>query len=161
MPADLKRLGHLGTRLVQEHHDFDDRRFLAPRSRTPADYASFLGSRLDDPDAIVLVAENDHLVIGYVFAAVEGYDYVSLRGPAGILHDLIVDPDYRGQGIGRLLLDAAMARLRSNGAPRIVLSTAARNEAAQRLFGRLGFRPTMLEMTREWDGAPPSGDSDD
>jgi len=55
----------------------------------------------------VLVAENDHLVTGYVFAAVEGYDFMSLRGPALILHDLIVDPDYRRQGIGRLLLDAA------------------------------------------------------
>jgi RimJ/RimL family protein N-acetyltransferase len=30
-----------------------------------------------------------------------------------------------------------------------VLSTAARNEAAQRLFERVGFRRTMVEMTRE------------
>jgi len=29
-----------------------------------------------------------------------------------------------------------------------------RNDAAQRLFARLGFRPTMLEMTRE---AEPRG----
>jgi RimJ/RimL family protein N-acetyltransferase len=30
-----------------------------------------------------------------------------------------------------------------------VLSTADRNEAAQRLFERAGFRRTMIEMTRE------------
>jgi RimJ/RimL family protein N-acetyltransferase len=35
------------------------------------------------------------------------------------------------------------------GAPRVVLMAAWRNEAARRLFARLGFRPTMLEMTRE------------
>jgi RimJ/RimL family protein N-acetyltransferase len=34
----------------------------------------------------------------------------------------------------------------------VVLSTAVRNEAAQRLFARAGFRPTMIEMTRELDG---------
>jgi RimJ/RimL family protein N-acetyltransferase len=34
-------------------------------------------------------------------------------------------------------------------APRIVLSTMVANHAAQRLFARYGFRPTMLEMTRE------------
>jgi hypothetical protein len=55
---DLPTLGRLGTLLVQEHHDFDVRRFLAPRGRTPADYAWFLGSQLDDPDVTLLVAEN-------------------------------------------------------------------------------------------------------
>jgi len=33
--------------------------------------------------------------------------------------------------------------------PRIVLWTAAPNEAARRLFERLGFRHTMTEMTKE------------
>jgi ribosomal protein S18 acetylase RimI-like enzyme len=40
-------------------------------------------------------------------------------------------------------------RLTEKGAPRIVLMTAVQNEPAQRLFTRLGFRTTMLEMTRE------------
>jgi hypothetical protein len=30
-----------------------------------------------------------------------------------------------------------------------VLSAAAKNESARRLFASLGFRPTMIEMTRE------------
>jgi RimJ/RimL family protein N-acetyltransferase len=39
----------------------------------------------------------------------------------------------------------------SRGAPRVVLSTAARNARAQRLFASAGFRDTMIEMTRELD----------
>jgi ribosomal protein S18 acetylase RimI-like enzyme len=74
---------------------------------------------------------------------------MSLRGPAGVLNDLIVDPAYRGQGVGGLLLDEINSRLQSRGAPRVVLSTAAKNKSAQRLFERNGFRPTMIEMTRE------------
>jgi RimJ/RimL family protein N-acetyltransferase len=35
------------------------------------------------------------------------------------------------------------------GAPRVVLMAAWRNESARALFARLGFRPTMVEMTRE------------
>jgi len=149
--ADLESLGRLGALLVQEHHDFDGRRFLAARPRTPDDYASFLGSQLDDPDAVVLVAD-DGEVIGYAYAALEGYDYMSLRGPAAVLHDLIVHPDHRGRGVGRLLLNATLSYLTSRGAPRVVLSTAARNETAQRLFESSGFRRTMVEMTRELDG---------
>lgn len=149
--ADLPGIGRLGALLVEEHYAFDPKRFLAARPGTPAGYASFMSAQLEDPDVTVLVADDKATVVGYAYAAVEGYDYMALRGPAGVLHDVIVDPEYRGRGVGRLLLDAALAFLRSRGVPRVVLSTAARNEAAQRLFASVGFRRTMIEMTRELD----------
>jgi ribosomal protein S18 acetylase RimI-like enzyme len=73
--------------------------------------------------------------------------------PGSILHDIIVEPARRGRGVGRLLLEATLACLKSRDAPRVVLSTAERNGPAQRLFASLGFRRTMVEMTRELDGA--------
>lgn len=149
--ADLPRIGRLGALLVEEHFDFDPQRFLAAKNRTPADYAAFLNRQLADPDVAVLVADDSGDVIGYAYAAVEGYDYITLRGPAGVLHDVIVDRDYRGRGIGRLLLDAALAFFKSRGVPRVVLLTAEGNEAAQGLFVSRGFRRTMIEMTRELD----------
>ena len=76
---------------------------------------------------------------------------MALRGPAGVLHDVIVDREHRGRGVGRLLLDAALEFFRSRGVPRVVLFTAERNEAAQRLFARTGFRRTMVEMTIDLD----------
>jgi ribosomal protein S18 acetylase RimI-like enzyme len=124
---------------------------MAAGPGTPDGYASFLGSQLEDPDKAVLVADDGGGVVGYTYAAVEGYDYMALRGPAGVLHDVIVDPEHRGRGIGRLLPNAALEFLRSRGVPRVVLSTAERNEAAQRLFAGTGFRRTMIEMTRELD----------
>jgi ribosomal protein S18 acetylase RimI-like enzyme len=66
-----------------------------------------------------------------------------------VLNDIVVDPASRRHGIGRLLLDATIRALEALGAPRVVLSTAERNESAQRLFDRAGFRRTMIEMTRE------------
>ena len=149
MRSDLPRLGRLGALLVEAHHAFDPQRFLPASGRTPTGYASFLGTKLEDPDAAVLVADHEGTVVGYAFAAVEGYDYMSLRAPAGVVHDLIVDPEHRRRGTGRSLLNAALAYLTARGAPRVVLSTAERNEAAQRLFASLGFRRTMIEMTLE------------
>ena len=150
-PADLPAIGRLGALLVQTHYDFDSLRFMRPTRGTPAGYASFLGSQLDDPDVIVLVAAREDAVIGYTYAALEGRDYMSLRDSAGVLHDIIVDPSARRGGVGRLLLTETLAFLKSRGAPRVVLSTAARNEPAQRLFASMGFRETMIEMTRELD----------
>jgi ribosomal protein S18 acetylase RimI-like enzyme len=88
-------------------------------------------------------------MIGYTYAGVEGNDYMALRGPAGVIYDIIVDPAHRGQGIGRMLLDATIDALKARGAPRVVLSTAEKNSTAQRLFDSAGFRRTMIEMTRE------------
>jgi ribosomal protein S18 acetylase RimI-like enzyme len=146
---DLPHIGRLGALLVEAHHAFDSRRFLAATSRTKDAYAAYLGGQLDAPDAAVFVAEKNAEVIGYAYVAVESYDYMALRGPAGVLYDIVVDVVHRGQGVGRVLLDATLAALKAKGAPRVVLSTAERNETAQRFFARAGFRRTMIEMTRE------------
>jgi ribosomal protein S18 acetylase RimI-like enzyme len=150
-PTDLTAIGRLGALLVRTHHDFDPERFMAVTSRTAHGYGSFLGTQLDEPNIVILVAERDGEVIGYTYAGVEGTDYMSLRGPAGVLYDIVVDPAHRKQGVGRMLLDATLEALKARGAPRVVLSTAERNAAAQRLFDRAGFRRTMIEMTRELD----------
>ncbi len=131
------------------HHDFDSKRFIAAPARTEKSYASFLGSQLDEPNIVILVAERDGELLGYTYAGVEGNDYMALRGPAGVLYDIVVDPAHRGQGIGRMLLDATLDALKARGVPRVVLSTAEGNPTAQHLFARAGFRRTMIEMTRE------------
>jgi ribosomal protein S18 acetylase RimI-like enzyme len=153
--ADLPTIGRLGALLVRTHHDFDPQRFLAARPNTEQGYASFLGTQLDEPNVVILVADRDGEVLGYTYAGLEGTDYMALRGPAGALYDIVVDPVHRGRGVGRLLLDRTLAVLEARGAPRVVLSTAERNENAQRLFARAGFRRTMIEMTRELDGDAP------
>lgn len=147
--TDAPALGKLGALLVGTHHGLDPARFIAATPRTEHGYASWLRSQLAVRDVVILVAERNGAVIGYAYAGIEGPDYMALRGPAGVLHDLVVDPAHRGHGVGRMLLDAAESALAARGAPRVILSTAARNVAAQRLFERAGFRPTMIEMTRE------------
>jgi ribosomal protein S18 acetylase RimI-like enzyme len=149
MPPDLPALGRLGALMVRMHHELDAERFIPATPRTEQGYASYLESQLKEPTVLVLVAERNGDAVGYTYAAVEGPDYMSLRGPAGVLHDIVVDPAHRREGIGRMLLDATLAWLDARGAPRVVLSTAVRNEAAQQLFTSAGFRPTMVEMTRE------------
>ncbi len=147
--ADLPRIGRLGALLVDAFYNIDAQRFLATRTRTPLDYASFLETQLARPEVAVLVADENGDVVGYAYAAIEGYDYMELRGPAGVIHDIFVDPQSRGRGVGRLLLQAALTFLRTRGAPRVVLTTAEGNEVAKRLFASAGFRWTMIEMTRE------------
>jgi len=146
---DLEAVGRLGARLLRDHHEFDPLRFMAPRGNTEEGYAWFLGTQLQRDDAVVFVAERDGQVVGYVYAGIEPQSWKELREEAGFIHDVYVDSDARRCGVATALLEAAAAWLAGRGMPRIVLWTAAPNDAARRLFERLGFRHTMTEMTRE------------
>ncbi len=52
---------------------------------------------------------------------------------------LAVDPGRRREGIGALLLDAAVARAREEGRRRLVLRVLSTNEGARRLYEAGGF----------------------
>ena len=149
--ADAPAIGKLGAHLVELHHSFDPQRFIPPSRDTAKHYGSYLVSQLRESTVVLLVAERGGEVIGYTYAGVEDYDWMALRGPAGAVYDIVVDPEARGAGVGRALLEATLRELKQLGAPRVVLSTAERNDTAQRLFEHAGFRRTMIEMTRELD----------
>jgi ribosomal protein S18 acetylase RimI-like enzyme len=156
MAGDRAALGRLGALLVAEHHEFDSRRFIAPVPDLAQRYGTFLIAQSERPEMTVLVAERKREVVGYAFAGMEGNDYMALRGPAGVVYDLVVDPDHRRQGIGRTLLAAALDAVAGLGAPRAVLFTADKNHVAQALFDKTGFRRTMVEMTLELGGGSRS-----
>jgi GNAT superfamily N-acetyltransferase len=148
-PADRPALGELGALLMRVHHGFDPLRFLAPGRNPEEGYGRFLVSQLGGDEALVLVAERGSEIIGYVYATLEGQSWRELRNACGFIDDVVVRESERESGVATALLEAAMAWLRGRGAPRVLLWSADQNAAAQRLFGRLGFRRTMVEMTRE------------
>lgn len=147
--SDAPALGRLGASLLRLHYGFDHQRFLAPRANSEEGYAWFLGSQLREADATVFVADRAGDVVGYIYAGIEPLSWKELRDEAGFIHDVVVDDAHRGGGIASALIEAASLWLRAKGAPRVILWTAERNHAAQRLFEQAGFRRTMIEMTRE------------
>jgi ribosomal protein S18 acetylase RimI-like enzyme len=147
--ADLPALGVLGASLMRVHYTFDPLRFMAPPRDPESGYAWFLGTQLKEADVAVFVAEESGRVVGYVYAALEPQSWKELRDEAGFIHDVVVAPEAQRHGVASALVNAACEWFRSIGAPRVVLGTAEKNERAQRLFTRLGFRRTMIEMTRE------------
>jgi ribosomal protein S18 acetylase RimI-like enzyme len=155
--ADLPVLGGLGASLLRLHYTFDPLRFMAPSAHLEDGYAWFLGTQLEEQDTAVFVAERSGAVVGYVYVALEPQSWKELREAAGYIHDVVVAPEAQRLGLAAALIETACEWLRSNGAPRVILGTAEKNEQAQRVFERLGFRRTMIEMTKE---LPPARDAD-
>jgi ribosomal protein S18 acetylase RimI-like enzyme len=147
---DLPAVGKLAGALVRMHHATDPKRFLLVEG-VEQGYARYFASELDDAKVVLLAAVNDGTgaVVGYAYGRLEGRDWNLLLDAHGALHDVYVAEEARGAKVGEELVREMCARLDAKGAPRILLSTMVSNESAQRLFAKCGFRPTMIEMTRE------------
>ena len=148
--SDQEPLGRFGGALMRQHHAADPRRFIQVE-HPEMGYGRFLVSQLSNPNSLVMVAEHSGAVIGYVYADVEGTNWMELRGPCGVVHDVYVDEAARHQGAGRELMRAAITWVYSKARSQVVVLTKTQNEPAQRLFTALGFRPTMIEMTLDQD----------
>jgi len=149
--GDEAALGRFGGGLMRQHHEIDPQRFITV-DEPERGYGRFLVSQVGDPETVLIVAERAGAVVGFAYAALEPLSWMDLRAPCGYLHDVFVDPAARRGGVGGKLVREAIARLEALGAPRVVLMSAARNEPARKLFEKLGFRHTMVEMTREAGG---------
>jgi ribosomal protein S18 acetylase RimI-like enzyme len=61
------------------------------------------------------------------------------------IHDIAVHPDFRGQGIGRALLDAVEQHAREHGCCKVTLEVRSDNEPAMAAYRRAGFESTQPE----------------
>jgi len=68
-------------------------------------------------------------------------------GTSGWIGNLIVDPDLRGQGVGRQLMEAALAALQRAGAESVWLTA---SQQGAPLYARLGF--ATVDTIRRWQG---------
>lgn len=86
----------------------------------------------------VLVAEVNGQAVGYVGL---GHLY-KIESSSHVLEikGLAVDPGWQRRGVGRALLDAAIAEARKRDARRVVLRVLGSNAAARALYEQFGFR---------------------
>ncbi|MBK9001637.1 MAG: GNAT family N-acetyltransferase [Myxococcales bacterium] len=144
---DLPRAAALAAELVRQHHAVDPGRFMLVDG-VEAGYERWFHHELGREQARILVAERSGEIVGYAYGTLEARDWNLLLDEHGAIHDVLVAEPARRGGTGRRLVEALIAELEALGAQRIVLSTMVENHAAQRLFAACGFRPTLLEMTR-------------
>jgi len=97
-----------------------------PRAWSAPEFAAFIA----DPAVLVLVAEAGS-PLGFLLAR-------AVLDEAEIL-SFAVAPGTRRRGLGRRLMEAALAELRARGVARVLLEVNATNGPARALYAGLGF----------------------
>jgi GNAT superfamily N-acetyltransferase len=116
-----------------------------------ANELSDVAGRVSDADVLVAVDGPD--VVGcvtYVPDAASAWAEMLEDGEAGI-RMLGTDPSWWGRGVGRMLLDACIARAVDQGRVGLCLHTTPWMETAHRMYLRAGFVRTP---ERDWSPAP-------
>lgn len=121
--------------------------FLAedPDEPVPAT-AGWVCECLGDDAFFALVAELDGDVVGVVtWALVRGLFHGK---KSAVIEEAVVAPACRDRGIGRALLEEAVARIKRQDVAEISISTGFENERAQHLYRALGLveETLMLEQ---------------
>lgn len=100
----------------------------------------------------------DHLLVHETDGVVRGYAYSSSYRPRpGYRHtresSVYVDPEARGQGLGRQLYDALLALLREDGVHTVLAVVARPNPASEALHLACGFEQVgvLPEVGRKFD----------
>jgi ribosomal protein S18 acetylase RimI-like enzyme len=96
----------------------------------------------------MLVAEVNDFPVGQVFINLESGLGLMADEPHGYLYALRVMKPFRRQGLGTALVRAAERHLRDSNYRRVTIAVAKDNDAAMRLYRRLGYEPISEDAGR-------------
>jgi ribosomal protein S18 acetylase RimI-like enzyme len=105
-------------------------------------------------DTLLLLACVGETVVGYGLSHVLPFDETWIpdtwvTGPRiGEIESLSVLPQYRGSGLGSVLLDRLEQHLYATGVKDLILGALPGNTDAIRLYERRGYQPTWLYLSR-------------
>ena len=108
--------------------------------------AALLQITRGEPFARAWIARADGSAVGYLVITL-GYS-VEYGGRDGFIDDLYLAPEVRGRGLGRKLLEFALARAAELGIGTLHLEVEPGNENAARLYRSAGFAETGRRLMR-------------
>ena len=138
--SDLETLLHFEQGIIAHERPLDE--CLKPGKISYYD----IKSMIDDSNCEVLVAEIDGKLIGSAYAQIlKAKDYL-IDEYYSYLGFMYVDPEYRGQGVNRKIIDGLKAWSKSKDVYEIRLEVYHNNPPALRAYEKVGFTKNLVEM---------------
>ncbi len=135
--ADLEQLNDLMFSLHDEHHQQCPEHF---KTAEEIEQEKSISRYIDDPECLIFVVKQQRKILGFVTGHFcELISTVSKPVTMGSIDELYVLPEYRHQGVARLLMATIEQRLAEYGAKQIFVEVWQFNQTAVNLYQKLGF----------------------
>ena len=102
---------------------------------------SSIQQRLERKDSIIFIAVSD-TILGFS-QLYPSFTTIGIQ-EIWILNDLFIKPEYRQNGVAKMLIDHILDYSKDTNRKKVILSTAYNNDKAQRLYEKLGFTKTKF-----------------
>ena len=136
-PHEWALIRELRLRALADSPDAFARTLAEALGENDAYWVKLAGSVTQPDGQVMLVAETEGRPVGLAFGLFDRE-----RATTGHVAGMWVDPEARGRGVGRALLESVIAWARSLALDRLELWVTKGNGAAVRLYERAGFADT-------------------
>lgn len=112
----------------------------------------YVRMQLDSRLSRIILIKQDSKILGFVCAGAPRPNKKYLTPDAksiGIISEIYVLPEYRGQGYAKKLFTAAGEFLKALGAGHVMAEVVENNESSFALFGSLNFSPFYTVMIKD------------
>ncbi len=113
--------------------------------------AEYFGGAIAGETGVCFVAEVDETIAGYLVGAMHEETVAYRPVVVAELENMLVDEQYRGFGLGSLLVEFFKSWARQNGAEAIQVSAYAGNTRAQHFYRKHGFSDYALTLEARLD----------
>ncbi|MDO8466613.1 MAG: GNAT family N-acetyltransferase [bacterium] len=146
--GDVIELSRLVGEVANYHHEID------PVYKSHNQYSGLkemVEGWLTDADTLVLLAEENKKLIGYIRIGVEPAPEYSTEKKIGMVYDAFIEEESRRQGIAELLFQRSLEWFAKKGVENIELNVDARNSGAIEFWRQLDFADYKIRMRRPLD----------
>jgi len=130
--TDLKSVYRLIVELEQQTFD-------------PVLFEEIYSGNLNDPDCHYFVAEHHDEVIGFI--SLQTQRLLHHCGTVGEIQEFCIDGDYRGKGVGRMLMDAVKKYAVAHNIKDLEVTSNKRRVENVSIYESLGFKLTHNKFT--------------
>ena len=148
--ADVEAVAGLWELMAGQHREYDPEVWCWSQD-APFHWAQWYTGLLGREEYVLpLAVTPEGRIVGFAISVVKDNPSIFAIERAGEVWDLLVHPDVRGQGVGQALMEWSFAELQRLGAQDVKLHVALANQAAVKLYEKLGMRPVMYRMYKRF-----------
>lgn len=143
--ADINALVDMWVELTDFHRQLDS--FYTVKTDAESRMAEYFAKQVQNPKAIVLVAESGEAVVGFLMADIAAGPPV-FEGPEYLMiSDACVRATARRSGIGESMVRRLFDLARERGIDRVDVGFAACNTVSSSFWTKMGFKPFSIRST--------------